>query len=87
METEIRAEDATKIVVSQSFPNPIQRGWSCEYIIFSPNTDERIVIEFQHFSLDVCALQNFTIIDDESGKSAGPYCNIMSPPQFVSDCK
>ena len=44
-------------------------GWNCEYKIYASDNTQKILIEFQHFSLLGCDTQNMTIIDDKTGRS------------------
>ncbi|CBY13908.1 unnamed protein product [Oikopleura dioica] len=88
VENKLRAEGKTnqRIVVSQSFPNAIQVGWNCEYEIYVSDPNDRIIIEFQHFSMHPsCEIQNLTITDVKTKREAGPYCGSDLPLKFVSD--
>lgn len=54
----------------------INSGWNCEYKIYASDSAQKILIEFQHFSMLGCDTQNMTIIDDKTGRS-GNHSNFV----------
>ena len=82
---DMRVEDREVIAVSRSYPTKIGQNWTCIYNFFTPDKNQRIVVDFKDFLFEGCSIQNLTITDVGTGRSDGPYCNDKMPEKFISD--
>ena len=59
--------------------------WQCEYKIQTPDTTQKVMVEWLFFDLARCDLQNITIVDWKTKNAVGPFCGTETPPRYLSD--